>query len=390
MNRPPRRIGILTFHYVINEGAVLQTYALFIKLHQLFRNDIVEVIDYRTVNASQAYWKYIASNTKSPRIMFQRASRCRRLRNFISQNVTLSSTRLTSDDYEVAVNFLKDKYDLIVVGSDEIWTSNDSLFPFPNIYWLSETLNCHKIAYAVSANKRRYRESTCEERGWMKKQLDAYDLIGVRDNHTFDMAQSLGLDDPSKIVKVPDPTFTLPPADVDVRAFLEQRGLDLTRPVLGITFCFPDINREILELFKARGYQTVGITVSNPDVDLNLVGQLDPFQWSRIYHFFSLCLTNLFHGTVFSLKAGIPFLSFDYFSRSNQDYETKLKCLLDEFQLSDRYVPAQDFSGTASQILCQVDKVLTSHDPVSVQTRLDEASQTAERFFDEARRRLSW
>ena len=386
----PKRIGLLTFHRVINEGAMLQTYYLFTKLQQLFKDDLVEVIDYRSLIVDKGYWKYIVSDTRNPAIMLQRASRCRRLNNFISHNVILSSTQLISDDYDSAVEFLVDKYDLIVVGSDEIWKLEDGphSLPFPNIYWLSDRLTCRKMAYAASANRLAYRDLTVDQRRWINEQLTAYDLIGVRDNHTVNMIREIAVDAAAKTIKVPDPTFLLPLVDMDVRPLLQKHGVDLARPVLGITFYSPDINRDLLDMFRAKGYQTVGITAFNPDADVNLIDRLDPFQWSLVFQFFSFCLTNLFHGTIFSLKARIPFLSFDYSSRFNGDYETKLKCLLGEFQLADRYIPVQDDKVSASQVLCRAEEVLRNHDPICIQHKLDETSQRADRFFEEARQRL--
>jgi len=49
------RIGILTFHRSINNGAVLQCYSLSKKLQQLFPQDSVEVIDYHMPKVDRFY-----------------------------------------------------------------------------------------------------------------------------------------------------------------------------------------------------------------------------------------------------------------------------------------------------------------------------------------------
>ena len=41
------KIGILTYHHVINDGAVLQTLGHVKTLKELFPNAVIEVIDYR-------------------------------------------------------------------------------------------------------------------------------------------------------------------------------------------------------------------------------------------------------------------------------------------------------------------------------------------------------
>ena len=49
------RIGILTFHRSVNNGAVMQCYALSQRLRQDFPDDEVEVIDYQMRKVDQAY-----------------------------------------------------------------------------------------------------------------------------------------------------------------------------------------------------------------------------------------------------------------------------------------------------------------------------------------------
>ena len=380
-----RRIGLLTFHAAFaNEGAILQATALCTALQKRFPNDRVEIVDYRPTFYERFYWHYLLHSTKSPLTVLRRASRFRRVKRFLSRTANVSRRTLVTDDYEKCVAWLTGAYDAIVVGSDEIWKTEFGV-TLPNIYWLSERLECRKAAYAASANKLRYRELSADDRNWMKRQLQTFGFVGVRDNHTLDMVRDIGGVDSSRLAKVPDPTFFMyqqTNADERVKQVLTEEGIDLSRPILGITFVFPKINRELLKHFKDQGYQTIGLTQDNPDVDLNLVGHLSPLEWSLVYRYFSLCLTNLFHGTIFSLQAAIPFLSFDYSSALNGEYETKLKCLLDEFQLADRYVAAEGVDISLEHVRSLSSKVLQTHDASAIRRSVEQTKQRAEAGLD--------
>lgn len=379
-----RRIGLLTFHSVINEGAVLQGTALCNALQKRFPNDRVELVDYRWPPYEGSYWHYLIHSTYSPLTVLGRAARVRRLNRFLSSTAKVGPTKLVSDNYEECVAWLKGAYDAIVVGSDEIWKLGEGI-SIPNIFWLSERLECRKASYAASANKLRYRELSSNDRDWMKRQLQAFDFVAVRDNHTLNMVREIGGVDPSRLMKVPDPTFFLyqgTNVDARVQQILTRSGLDLTRPILGVTFIFPKINRELLQHFRDQGYQIVGVTQDNPDVDVNLVSQLGPLEWSQVFRHFSLCLTNLFHGSIFCLQGAVPFVAFDYSSQLNRDYETKLKCLLDEFQLSDRYVAAEDVDISLEQVIALSSKVLRDHDAAAVRRSVEQAQQRADAALD--------
>ena len=380
-----RRIGLLTFHSAFNEGAVLQATALFTALQKRFPKDRVEFIDYRPPYYEKSYWYYLVYSTKNPVTVLRRAARVRRIWRFLLRTSNISRRKLITSDYDTCVAWLKGEYDAIVVGSDEIWKTEFGV-TFPNIYWLSERLECRKAAYAASANKLRYHELSPDERNWMQRQLRTFGFVGVRDNHTLDMVRDIGGVDSSRLAKVPDPTFFMyqapTNADARVKDVLTRKGIDLTRPILGITFVVPNINRELLKHFKDQGYQTVGMTQDNPDVDVNLVGYFDPLEWSLVYRHFSLCLTNLFHGTIFCLQGAVPFLSFDYSSALNGEYETKLKCLLDEFQLSDRYVAAEGVDISLDQVLSMSSTVLRTHDASAIRRSVEQTQQRAEAGLD--------
>lgn len=334
-----RQIGVLTYHHVINPGAILQSYALSQILQKAFKEDEVSVIDYRPLIIEWRDLHYAFSDIKRLKVFRERFQRYWRLKKFFKKELCLSQKTLISNKYEKALAFLHEKYDLIVVGSDEIWKIENSRFgrPFPNVYWLDKSLTCKKVSYAASANTLAYEELDMDHKANICDKLSNFDLIGVRDDHTFNMVRYFQPHSVKHLVKVPDPTFMLELKESQItRQYLEMLGVDFTKPLLGITFFCKPMNYPLLSTYRARGYQILALSAYNPEADVNLEGKLDPFQWAQTFRYLNLCFTNLFHGTIFCLKNHVPFLSVDFYD--NSKYESKIKCLLKEMNMLDQHL----------------------------------------------------
>lgn len=332
-----KKVGILTYHYVINEGAILQAHSLSVALRKYFDN--VEIIDYRPRRTEIMYLlKYIVS--KNPIVSFQRYFRSK---IFIRDELPLSKRKLTTDNYDKALGFLKGRYDLIVVGSDEVWKIS-CLRPFPNIYWLSPKLDCKKIAFAVSANTLNYHKLTTKEKNWIKDSLESFHFIGVRDRHTFDFVKSLGIKNVDKLIEVPDPTFVYQIKNTHVKEYLIKSGIDLEKPVLGILLSDEKLGTEFIRHYRIKGYQVIALSSFNRHADVNLIGKLDPFEWAEVFKYFTFCVTDRFHGTIFCLKNKRPFISIDH-SKRYLTLESKIYSLLRDFSLLDNYINTNHDSG---------------------------------------------
>jgi hypothetical protein len=271
----------------------------------------------------------------------------------------LSPQNLTSDDYQEAVRFVqKQGYDTIFVGSDEIWKKGDGFIvrPFPNIYWLSGAITARKIAISASANKLVPRDLSPNEIDWVTERLRDFAFIGVRDRHTFDLVSALAPECGERLYRMYDPTFALEVGKPD-KEWYRRRGVRFDRKIAGITFCDPRINDILVDALKMRGYQVVALSWYNARADVNLAGELSPLGWAETFHIFDLCLTNLFHGTVFSIKAGRPFISFDSFH--GLGFETKMESLLKDMGLMRHYWPQESFLKYPALIEEKIDEVLS-------------------------------
>lgn len=334
-----KKIGILTFHYAINEGAVLQAYSLAQNCQKLFPDAKVEIIDYRSLNAEKLYCRYacISRNFKS---LPSTIRHYKRIRRFAKKELPLSEKKFISDDYIKAKEFIKgQKYDVIFVGSDEIWKIGKMATGrlFPNVYWLGKDIKCVKFAFAASANRMPYKELTVEQKETIRDSLNDFEYIFVRDTHTLEMVKYLGSYDSQKVSIAPDPTFMLDMPSLDLEKKLTILGFDWNKPRVAFVLSAKDLVTKSAKYFKRKGYQTIALSTYINDVDINLCGKLDVFEWANVFRYFSFCVTSRFHPIIFSLRHGTPFLAVDY-NEFYRRYDSKSKSLLFKSGLSKNYI----------------------------------------------------
>jgi hypothetical protein len=196
------KLGIITFHNVINHGAVLQAYALVTYLNKEGYN--CEVIDYKCKRFEDAYKTFkiynqslqgiVSATLKIP--INYRKKKC--FQKFQKDNMILSKTTYSR-------NTIADSnkvYDRFITGSDQIW--NLALTGMDETYLL-DFVNSHneKISYAASLGKVTLSE---DERELFKKWLNMFNAISVREEDAKIFLEGLiG----RKVNRVLDPVFLL-------------------------------------------------------------------------------------------------------------------------------------------------------------------------------------
>jgi hypothetical protein len=252
--------------------------------------------------------------------------------------------------YENMIDFLEQQhFDAIVVGM-VIWdiTELPQIPRFPNAYWLSEKISSSKIAYAASGHRSR---SALVRKNFPQIQniLGSYDLIGVRDQITWEMVQESKVDKEVPTVRVPDPSFLYEDRPTRVREIFEEHGVDLSYPILGVLFYGkPAFTQELCRFYRSKGFQTVALSLYNPHADVNLGHLLTPYEWADAFKYLTICVTDRFHGTIFCLKNDLPFISIEPYSPETKN-NSKIYSLLDEFGIPECYfdVLREDFKMDA-------------------------------------------
>ncbi len=360
------KIGILTYHHVINDGAVLQTMGHLKTLKELFPNDQIEVIDYRykTVEYRELVdiFKVILKLKKGT---ITKLKKFLRFKKFVNENLSLSSNRLISDNIDEAVDFInKNNYDFVIVGSDEVWKILDKKFSrkFPNVYWLPNSINAVKIASAVSANTSK--ESLLldsSNRLAMEKVLKGFKVIAARDQFTFDLVSSFNIEN-QNIYQVPDPTFGTT-IETDVKEKLIANGLDFSRKRLALSISpytpeFTAVSKKIREYADLNDIQLVGIGQYNKFCHVDLSSKLNPIEWASSYKYIDFCITDRFHSTIFSMKGLTPFLVVELKEKYSGKFKGKVVDLLTKSDLMSYHT----FYDDKIDLIAKIEEIEKNHD----------------------------
>lgn len=346
-----KKIGILTFHYSINEGAMLQGLALMKVCQRLFTDAKVELINYEIPSTRKRDFKNCFSPPRTIISIYSQLKRYRRLTHFKENYLGLNGNKYISSNYSDSIDYINSQnYDTIFVGSDEVWkvVTGKKDRPFPNAYWLSPKLGSKKIAYAASANKTKLKTLSDENRQIIKECLDNFNMIGVRDDFTYNLVETI-LPNTDNLQKVADPTLIVNEEDLpkpDLANKLKKVGFNFKKPSVVINANSSVISDLSTEYFRQKGWQVVGITKYCKNADINLVGKLNPLEWISVLNHCQFSVTDRFHGTIFSLREQVPFISVEVSDNFYKTKASKLKNLLSDFKMEDHLLLCanQDFS----------------------------------------------
>lgn len=356
-------IGIATLHYGFNEGAVLQAYALARLLERQFSTADVEVLDQRYPAKLRLYGP--PAN-----------GRQERLQEAIDTWLPLSPTAFRSDDEAEALTYAQARYRALFVGSDVVWAlryvsrfnqvipgglglwrrQSNPFFPaFPNLYWPGPDVDLFKASYAASIGMLEWKTIPRRDRAAMRRTLEAFDMLSVRDERTLRFLDWLSPDLARRTALVPDPTLGLDLLERDrlpaLREHLAQAGVVFERPRLGVICGDHRALRLTADALRREGTQVVGITTPNRYSDIRLFEQpFHPMNWALLFGLMDGCIVERMHGAIFCIKNGVPFVALDKYE-TEQDNDSKMRSLMRRFGLERYCVSKQHVTADELQAL---------------------------------------
>ncbi len=303
------KVGILTFHFSDNYGALFQSYGLKQYLESLGCN--VEFVNYHPdyieaggrLNLSKLF---SMANLKA---LYLIASGF--LNKLISPgdylaamerfrvDVLGSSGKEYKEGQDISEAF--SKYDLLICGSDQIWNPSVQYGVDP-VYFLrcNKSLNVRKISYAPSFGSDALGSEYRSEVAALLRGLDA---ISVREASGADIVEGLIGNRP---VVVPDPTI--------ISGGFES----IMKPMDDVSdnhrYCFlynlrtNDGVPEACEFLKKEGMEV--LEVHNPHRRWKASGRIvypTPEQWLYLHKKSEFVITNSFHGVALSIVNKRPF-----------------------------------------------------------------------------------
>lgn len=321
------KIGILTYHRSHNYGALLQAIALRKVLADMGHE--VNFIDYWPDYHKHMYdffsWKALqdSDNIKDAlkyvkNILLFPVSRRERIRNF---NAFINEYIVPN------ISSMKDSYDLVIHGSDQIWRKQPEMHTYNPVYFGDHQINTKRnISYAASMG---ILPDNNADKQLLKKLLSHLDEISAREEELKRLVVELGYECRQDI----DPTLLLTGKEwcqiLQIAPKVEDKYV-LYYKLLPDTFELKMISDfakskglklKILNISASRMKSEKNITTANPKEFLELVYNAD------------FVFTSSFHGLVFSILFHKPF--FCSFSKNSLRAESLLRI----FNIANRLLP---------------------------------------------------
>ncbi|GAA0098997.1 polysaccharide pyruvyl transferase family protein [Clostridium perfringens] len=325
-------INIITMHRVFNYGSVLQTYALSTYLEKQGHN--VKIIDYIPerfkIKNVITYVNPKRNKSILHKVAFIIAALPGRLlhknifENFIDKNYKVTKEKYYNID-ELKLNI--PEADIYITGSDQVWNSG-----FENrvdkAYFLDFVPpNKKKIAYSSSFGKDKLDDYEVSE---IKKMLDKYNYISVREDSGLNILRNIGIKDAIQVI---DPTLLLDKDEWDKKAssrLIKEKYLLIYQlnPNKDIIKYANIIARE--KKLKVAKFGWDYFKSSNIDINLNYKKPEDFLSAIKNAEFI---VTDSFHGTIFSLKFNKKFICV-----APPKYAGRLDSILRKVNLEDRMI----------------------------------------------------
>ena len=341
------RIGILTLPLHANYGGILQAYALQTVLERMGHEVRVFHRDYIS-GTNIVVWKYplILGKRLADKLLVDKRTqllleRIRRKENPIICQNTNRFIDTYIHTYKVAhlSDIPSDAFDCIVVGSDQVWRPgyfqkmwkaeiSDAFLKF------AKGWNIKRVAYAASfgVDDWLYKPSVTVE---CKELIKMFDGISVREDSAVNLcSEHFGLT-PKHVL---DPTMLLT-AD-DYINLIEKAGIQKSPGTLyNYILDENDAKRHLVKrIAEESGMIPFWVNKNSHDKYSPIENRIIPSveEWLRGFYDAEFVVTDSFHGCVFSIIFGKPFVAIGNVSRGISRFNSLLKQLdLDNHLIKD-------------------------------------------------------
>ena len=295
-----QKCGILTLHRALNYGAFLQAYALQETVKHLGYE--VSIIDLATNNAIE---RLLLIKCKYPKMIVHHYKLLKKFDEVMAQ-------------LEISTDPL-DKYDAVVVGSDELWNLKNGMFKHYPEYLARSDKGTPFISYAVSANSLTPQEFA--ELQGKSEDFSGFKAVSVRDRKTFDIVKTLGKIEPAMVL---DPTLIMDNWEQYVQPCKEKNFILYYSMTVDL-----QERTEVEQLAKQTGKKLITVGCRNEWCDE--IVYANPFEFIGYVKAADYVVTSQFHGVMFSLVFNKQFAIFS-------QGKGKVIDAIERFGLEDREV----------------------------------------------------
>ena len=368
------KIGILTLPPRANYGGILQAYALQTVLERM--GNEVELIRIQKRKPRGLILRLCAYGFRMTRNLF-RKDKTPVFIEYYEKNMSKHTWRFIQSYIHQTV--LKDfteenlsKYDVIVVGSDQIWRRQyipSTGLNIADVFGKSILESkIRLVAYAASFGVHNW-EFTKDETEIIRCGLEGFKAVSVREDSGVVLCRNLGINAKHVI----DPTMLLDKSDylrlVD-KSKIKCRKSGLMTYVLDMTSEKEAFIQRLAEEKGLNIFATNNPKVSDPNAKLSEKQQPPLEQWLQGFEDAEFVITDSFHACVFSILFGKPFVAIGNSERGMARFTS----LLNMFGLQKHLlVSLSDYNPNDNY---EIDS--------SIKKKLDEYRKEGMQFLDEA------
>ena len=346
------KIGIMTYYAVHNYGAALQAFALQYTLRKFgVETEFLRYFDKHNEspkgNGGSKLRVLLSNRTLLIELLFH-PSRFLRVHkvshkkndafNDFKKNYLKCSAEpyYDSEDLKTA-NFL---YDGFVTGSDMVWTP------------IGQNLSAYFLQFADKGKRFSYSPSmtgcsnySAEDVTQIKNYLNSMDIISCREQEGCDFVKELiG----HEVFHTLDPTILLSKED-----WCKALNIKINKPAKPYILCYnfkglpKKAYKEVHRIAKERGWDILYVPMERSEVYSNLQHGLTngcgPKEFVELFFNASFCVSNGYHGFLFSLISENPFIVY-HREKENawKSNETRISDFMDMLGIRNRYLDLDD------------------------------------------------
>ena len=330
-SQPGRRlkIGVLTFHRCINYGSYWQARCLVEGLRS--RGHDARLLDHASSQVARTELRSamqpLLPRRSSRADIRSYAGKAKRFQHAIAELPL-------SPNFPLAQPAEMEPYDLVVVGSDEVWNFSHPWYGGQPLFFGGGVRATRIASYAASFGN--YAADAGMHPHW-SEQLGRFDAISVRDDNSRILIEAaLGTLPPLVL----DPCLQFPPS-------LEGSAVPEEAPyaaVYGHSFS-PEFGAAARRWADRRGLRLLSIGYRN---DWAHEHHLDagPIEFAELMSGSTAVLTNFFHGCVFAVLGGKPFACAGSAYRMN-----KVRGLMQALEAEQHLLREDDDDGRLGAVL---------------------------------------
>lgn len=353
------KIGIITFHWATNYGAVLQAFAL-----QTYLKDLgfdTQIINYIPFTGKKSLFKCF--RTKRPwmiSINILEFIKEKKIEGFRKENL------IRSEKYSSYENLKSSppRYDVYICGSDQIWNPNFTKLgegKLTTSYFLDfGNKETKRLAYAVSFGCEKYPEEVLD---LVIPCISKIDATSVREKSGRDIMNQAGITDVSLM---PDPTLLL---SAEVYKKIAKTHFSTTDNAC--FFYTLHTGQDFLKRLKTALSIKLGCRVIDTRSPVHATIGIET--WLGMIKSSQFVVTNSYHGMIFSILFHKPFIAVLVKGRK-VGMNDRILTLLDNIGLSDRILDGFDEKKIEEVIARKIDWP-------TVENRIKTLRESADRFF---------